>query len=359
MVEAPFSQPKQIDYREQPTIQDFAYYYVLTPTVRSGRVHEEIMLPAFNQARDKFGIVMRQLSWGELPKRDGKVTYLLIGAMDPLTLTDEEGDYFKKLSSLTQARVNRITLFDDTSENRKSTALIVPDQDSRLGINTIYPDNIADQLEGRRTVTEQSILNNIVCETIRVLYRANKDSSYETFLRLQASQEENRGDILSMQQLMKTYGLYHRSPTDGMVGMKTKEGLLVSQTQTDKTIMTPQNFSLVTALSPEANQVYYAGQKIPSSDVEFMGALDALPYRMAIHFHHNPTVRNEAYASYRSHDVIDYGRFGSTTKVVASLQHRENDSVALLKNHGWVWFGDTMEVFETFVHEELGIAKVG
>jgi hypothetical protein len=348
--------PRIIDFTEQPRPSDFSYQYILVPGTHTDYFEEAIFQPAFHEVQERYGIHMKPLSWGYMPPTD-RVPYVLLGPVNPLAMNAEDVTYVSGLGRFPQARVNRVTVFPypENEDYKRHAATDIPAQDRQFGINTIFPDAI-DPDHGIRTVTARDVADNIVCETVRLKYRAVRDVSQDAESTVKDAQQKHTEDITDAQRIFREYGLWHRSPTDGMLAFRTDQGYLISQTKTDKSSMTPDDFSLVTSMSPATNEVTYTGKKVPSSDVEFFGALDALPYSMAIHFHHNATTRNPRFSAHVSENVIEYGRFESSELILKEVERTGSNSL-LLKEHGWVWFGESINMFESFVTNDLGIQK--
>ena len=164
--------------------------------------------------------------------------------------------------------------------------------------------------------------------------------------------------IAEMRRVYDAYGLWHRSPTDGMIALRDNDDFFVSQTKTDKTTMDAGDFSLITNISPVTNEVIFAGAKIPTSDVEFFIALQQLPdFSYAAHFHHAETTRGSKFDTYDTGEVIEYGRFESAKKIVKAM-HRIHRKALRLREHGWVFFGNNPNELEEFVSNELNISKI-
>ncbi len=122
--------------------------------------------------------------------------------------------------------------------------------------------------------------------------------------------------------------------------------------------MSPNNFSLVHHFSKKENLAYFTGVKIPTFDIEMAAALEMLgKKRMAIHFHQNEITRGSRFDDHKTEKVIEYGRFESVDKIVREIK-RIGDDWLILKDHGVLWFGQTVTDFENFVSEILEVKKI-
>lgn len=353
----PHNRVKDIDYKERPSISDFAYYV----TSISGKPTKNMQI-AFQEIKQKYGIDIKFIPWGTVPQFDGRAPYILVdtGAHILPTLTHEEQNYIGELGQLPNARINLIGTYDDDrlrygADYGAPPTSLIPTFDRRFGVNTIYADDIVNGYV--RTNSARDIADNIICETLRLKVNSKRDSSEYAEQTLLEEQRLYLSEIEEARKVYKKYGLWHRSETDGAVALRTDRGCLVTQTKTDKTTMTPDNFSLVHSYSEGENSVTFTGEKIPTSDVEIIAALDRLEkYKMAVHFHHNGVTRGNKFSENITAENIEYGRFESADKIVTEMERIGEDWI-IIKEHGVLWFGNSIIDFERFVVETLGIAK--
>lgn len=353
-VEMPSSAGRNIDYRDRPTVSDFAYY-----TTSITGVIGENTLKAIEEVKGRFGIDVKPIPWGEIPEFDGRLPYVLVdtGAFILPTLSPEDQELVKKFAELPDSRVNLIGSYTDDRLLYESgygvpPSVLIPNFDRRFGVNTIFADYT---LGAVRTNSARDIADNIVCETIRAKVLSSRDSSPDAFTALQESQGKKAAEIEVLRRIYEKHGLWHRSPTDGAVVFRTESGFLVSQTRTDKTGMNPDNFSFIHDYSKERNSVTFTGKKIPTSDVEIVVALDKLKekYRMAIHFHKNSITRKNGFNNHKTSNIIEYGIFDSADEIINELE-RIGDNWLILKEHGVLWLGDSLEDFEKFIAKNWG-----
>lgn len=356
--ESPMQPIRTIDYRERPSISDFAYYI----TSINGRLRDSVSA-AMREVKDRYGIEVKQIPWGEVPKFDRHVPYVLVdtGSFILPTLRSEDLDYIKSLAQLPDARVNLTASFADSRLAFQNSGYgvppeeLIPSLDKKFGINTIFADDIVNGVV--RTNSARDIADNMVCETIRLKYDAIRDNSDDKREALSKAQEKLRPDIEKLRRIYEEYGLFHRGPTDGALVFTADGGFITSQTKTDKTTMTPNNFSLVHGYSEEDSTVSFTGDKIPTSDIEIVNALDALKkYRLAVHFHHNRITRGARFEDHKTRSVIEYGRFESVREILEEME-RIGDNWLILKEHGILWFGDSAEEFSKFVSHTLNLPE--
>jgi len=343
----------KLTYQTKPQISDFTYYLIWDDEKLHGEyLRKRLVQPALDKIKEQYNFVFKEIKKGELPD-DSNFTYVLFGPTNPLKFSAEEKTYLKRLSSLAEAKVNVISVYQD--DNAEIENVDIPKVAQELGINIIYPDNLIEDIKVR-TVDQEDIKDNIVCETIRVKYEPVFDESISEN-ELRTIKDEYEDDIEVIRTLYKKYCLWHRASTDGAVAIQTKKGVLVSQTRTGKNSMTTENFSLVTGFFAETNQIIYSGNKIPSSDSpEFLVFLNFFKQRpkYLIHFHKNEVIRNPKFEEHLTKEKIEYGKFESGEKMFRELNQAFSNSL-LLREHGIVWWGDELSAFTKYVEVDLGI----
>ncbi|NTU47342.1 hypothetical protein HGA88_07010 [Candidatus Roizmanbacteria bacterium] len=360
---------KPIDYREHVGVSSFTYNSAIPYGEGvSELVDSTILTPAFAEVKSRYGISVNRLNWGEVPASDEKTPYFLLGPINPLLLKDEDKDYIEKLAQVPNAKVNIVTafpygMFGDTRDYRQRAESDIPKFDQKLGVNSIFADTTDALYHGIRTVSARDVADNIVCETIRVKYNPIRDKSLRSALEYQ--QFNHSQEIEQVRAIIEQRRLWHRAPTDGAIVIKVPEGYLVSQTHTDKTNMDSANFSLVSQTKSVDNEVVYEGDKLPSSDSpEFLVAANCLfgsdlPV-IGIHYHYNPITRGGHFPEMVTSQVIEYGRFESAEPIQQEFMRRygqgleetvleRNGAWLILREHGVIWFGQSVEQFDRFV----------
>ncbi len=156
------TRPNLIDFREQPTVSDFSYHFVVPPKGRfNDYVESRIFKPAFDEVRDLYGIVPQRLSWGELSRLGRSVSFVLIGPINPLGLNQQEQEYLKRLGQIPNARINVVSAYSDNYDMKQGSE--IRDLDRRLNLHTIYPSEL-DRERGIRTVSARYAADSMVCE---------------------------------------------------------------------------------------------------------------------------------------------------------------------------------------------------
>lgn len=341
-----------LDYKKKPQISDFDYYIVLNKKHSVANVlHQSIISPALQKAKDIYGIDFTELQSGEMPSTK-KTIYLLYGPTDVLNLDDEESVYLKKLAELSESKINIVSGYylnnGLDSDAYKQNQLKVPAISSELGVNVIYPDNILLDIN-IRTTDSDDITDNIICETIRVKYEPVIDLNP-----VQIEKTDISDEIARISDLYRKYKLWHRAPTDGAVAIFLDKVSVISQTKTDKQNLSFDDFSLISKFEINTNKLFYSGEKLPSSDSpeflrfkELLNAEGAFP-RYLIHFHKDEIIRSERFKDKLTKEKIEYGRFNSGDKMFE--EHKSNTTnYLLLREHGVVWWGDSIEEFERFL----------
>jgi hypothetical protein len=364
---------KPYDYSVALSPDDFGYYHTRPSGVPSlaEYIGNRILEPAFEEVKERYGIQVQHLTWGELPEAGSRAPYVLAGPVNPLDMAKGVTNHLARLAGQRNARINLVAamsygLGEDTSSYHKQAGIVIPALDAELGVNTIFPDDTDGLYYGLRTVTARDVADNIVCETIRLKYQANRIENSSATNALVEAQTEAADDTGELSRIYREYGLWHRGETDGAFMVHADAGWLTTQTKTDKTDVLPDNMSLVLDWSAEDSAVDFVGPKLPSSDVpEFLILGDYARKRLAghqdirlvVHFHHNPTTRGTGFDNLRTPNLIEYGRFESGQEIIENMKHRGTNGL-ILTEHGLVWIGESTEQFEDFVSSELGIPKI-
>jgi ribulose-5-phosphate 4-epimerase/fuculose-1-phosphate aldolase len=323
----------------------------------------EIVRPAFLALRAEYGLSVEPLQFGELPApRPDLITYVVYGPTDPLAMTADEKSY---LASLARAgvRTNVISAYQLTAEGtdrpgyeRARTA--VPELCDELGVNALYPDEL-DLRRGIRTNTWQDVYVNVIGETIRVKYtptQSNDPGDISVWRRLCA---EHAGEVAELARLHRELRLWQRKPwTDGSIVFAHDGHWFVSQTVTDKTLMTPADFALITSYDEGRRALTYTGPRLPSSDApEYLMLSTLLSMhgrrpRLVVHFHHRDLTRGDRFRELVTATTVECGQFAAGRRFFAELRARGSDWF-IIREHGMVWIGDSTAEFEQFVRQVL------
>jgi hypothetical protein len=352
-------------------------YFWAVPEKTNATVVNQVIVPGIQETAEEFGVEVQELTWGRLPPESTKIPYVLVGPLEitqePMTsvhnpLQSPALGYLSKLAAIPDVRLNLVAAYEAQGDRYAPLLLAgllqrgashwgidIPGMDRAIGANSIYTDTL---LNGTIvTNNAEDIADNIRCETFRLGYTHVRDTSCEADEALKAAQDEAGPTIQAVARKVREERLWHRAPTDGAIFVGTTEGWLASQTQSDKSVITPDQFSLIRSITPATNTIVSVGMRPPSSDApEFLAALGVMDdgTELAVHFHSNGITRlsQDPYvAAHRTLDTIRYGRFSSTDTVVDELQ-RTQDGWIVLKEHGVLWTGNGEDDFTTFVDSE-------
>ena len=207
-------------------------------------------------------------------------------------------------------------------------------------INYLRPDMcINETWVGSR----QKVLDNLICDTIRVKYNPVKDSSFQMNLDIQI-----KNFFADMSRIYTDYNLYHRSPTDGFLSLRHGMGFYITATKTDKSNLDLDRISYVHHFDEASNTIFYSGNFLPSSDV----VEAALVYRdnpsitALIHTHasdlytRNPDFKTKVKVGRGSYGVPELGR------QINQVIHEHYNDFIILEEHGEV-FALCCEVLES------------
>lgn len=350
-------------------------YYWASPVNPNISVVNQVILPGIQEASNDYGLIVEELPWGALPAKTDRVPYVLAGPHDIVNetwaqegihnpLDGEATEYLSKLAVIRNVRLNLVTAYR-TRGDRYSVLMLgmlsrgahgwgidVPLLGRKIGANFIYTDTL---LNGTiLTNSAEDIADNIRCETFRIGYNDEREMTPRAIKALETAQNEAASTINVVAKTIHRGRLWHQAPTDGAIFVKTSKGWLASHTQTDKSAITPDEFSLIRSVNPDSNTIVSTGYAPPSSDSpEFLAAFEKMgeDIQLAVHFHSNGITRlsQDTYIqTHRTPKIIRYGRFRSTDAVVDALQ-RADDSWAILKEHGVLWTGWSARKFEAFV----------
>jgi hypothetical protein len=348
--------PRPQEYRHKRNASEVRCYYVLNP----GSPHADWALravigPAFRALHADYGLTAEPLAFGELPRPDpARLTYAVYGPTNPLAMPAVERAYVAALAT-TGARTNLISAYPLTraGTDRPDYArarTVVPELCDALDINAIFPDDL-DPVRGIRTNNWRDLYVNVIGETIRVKYRPVESLDPADAALREGLCRAHAADVAELARLYREHRLWQRKPyTDGAVTFSLGGRWLVSQTVTDKTLMTAADFDLVTAFDERQGTITYTGPRLPSSDApEFLvlsGLLGARP-RLIVHFHHLELTRGARHRDLVSDSTIESGRFAAGRHYHAELRRRSTDWF-IAREHGVVWTGASVEQFAAF-----------
>lgn len=205
-------------------------------------------------------------------------------------------------------------------------------------INFLMPDS--EDLGGIY-VSSQKILDNAVCDTVRVKYVPKRVSGHI------AVPSEVASYFRACSRLFEEHHLYLRAPTDGYFAMKVRDGFFITATKTKKTDLDIDRISFVHEYDRENNQLAYSGAYLPSSDsVEAAVLLDQLPeISVLMHTHASKQfTRNPHFADRAIVPALPYGEPTLGIEVAKALS-RLRDGFVIMREHGEIFAdsGDGMD----------------
>ncbi|WP_433060253.1 hypothetical protein [Dactylosporangium sp. CS-033363] len=324
----------------------------------------EIIRPAFLALRAEYGLSVEPLAFGDVPAaRPELITYVVYGPTDPLEMGEDEKVYLASLAA-SGVRTNVVSAYELTPEGTdrpgyERAATAVPELCDALDVNAIYPDEL-DLGRGIRTNTWQDVYVNVIGETIRVKYAPTRSLDPGDQLVRERLGAQHAGEIAELARLHREYHLWQRKPwTDGSIVFAHDGHWFVSQTLTDKTLMTPADFDLVTSYDEGERALTYTGPRLPSSDApEYLMLSSLLSMhgrrpRLMVHFHHRELTRGERYRELVTSTTVECGQFAAGRRFFAELRARATDWF-IIREHGMVWTGDSAAQFEAFCRRVLG-----
>jgi hypothetical protein len=321
----------------------------------------EIMRPAFRALRADYGLTAEPLAFGEVPlPRPDLVSYAIYGPTDPLEMGPEEREYLAALA-IAGVNTNIISAYPltDAGTDRagyERAAEAVPRLCDELDINAIYPD-VLDTDRGIRTNNWQDVYINVIGETIRVKYHPVQSHDEADAALLGRLRREHAEDVAELARLHREHHLWQRKPyTDGSIMLCHDGHWFASQTVTDKTLMTADDFDLITAFDEGRRTVTYAGQRLPTSDAPEFLLLSSLLARYArqprliVHFHHRELTRGPRFRELVTDANIEGGHFSAGRRYYAELRRRGSNWF-IIREHGMVWVGDSVAEFAEYVRQ--------
>lgn len=354
--------PRSSDYCHKKSAAEVRCYYVINPASPHGDwALREILQPAFRALQDGYGMTVEPLAYGAVPPhRSDRITYVVYGPTDPLAMPAAEQAYLASLA-LSGVKTNIISAYPltTTGEDRpgyERAGTAVPELCDALDVNAIFPDEL-DLAQGIRTNTWQDVYVNVIGETIRVKYRPTESVEGGDVLAQARLHGQHAGDIAELARLHREHRLWQRKPyTDGSI-LFTHDGYwYASQTVTDKTLMTPDDFDLISSFDEGLCGLTYTGSRLPSSDAPELLMLSTLLSMHAtrpaliVHFHHRELTRSARHRELVSDTTIESGHFATGRRFFLELRQRSTNWF-IIREHGMVWTGASTAEFEDYVND--------
>lgn len=319
----------------------------------------DIITPAASVLAGEYGIMLRSLAYEYVPVlRPGAITYVIYGPTNPLEMTDGERAYLASLAAA-GVKTNVISAYpltptgaDRPEYARARTA--VPEMCDALDINAIFPDDVRTDV-GIRTNNWRDVVINAVGETVRIKYQPTESIDPDDVAVLGRLGEKHARDIERLAELFREYHLWQRKPhTDGSI-MFTHDGYwYASQTVTDKTLMTAEDFDLISAYDDGTRGITYTGSRLPSSDAPELLRLSSLMSmfgrrpRLIVHFHHRELTRGTRYRELVTDLTIEGGHFAAGREYFRQMRQMHSNWL-IIRQHGPVWTGDSVAEFSDYV----------
>jgi len=128
-------------------------------------------------------------------------------------------------------------------------------------INIMRPD---EWISGLWSVSHLKLLDNVICDTVRLKFRVQRSSEEAIWSRL-TSHEKSFFDEASF--LFDKFQMYHRSPSDGYFAIKSRSGFYITSTKTKKDVSFDRlRIAEVLDYNLEQNLVTFSAPYLPSSD---------------------------------------------------------------------------------------------
>ena len=196
-------------------------------------------------------------------------------------------------------------------------------------INYLRPNITLE--DGQRFISIQKLIDNAICDTIRVKYTPNAIDTQAVDL---TPKEIEYFSQVSM--MFKNFTLYHRSLSDGFIALRRGEGFLITCTKTYKYPLDLTRISFVQDYDRENNILSYRGKYLPSSDVvEASVVFKNNPDITAIihthaseHFTRNPEYRHKIGVGKNSYGIPELG------DLINGVIDQYRDDFLILEEHG-------------------------
>ncbi|WP_049845132.1 class II aldolase/adducin family protein [Vibrio sp. VPAP30] len=216
------------------------------------------------------------------------------------------------------------------------------------GFNLIRP-NIYNG--SRFTASHQKLVDNIICDTIRIKYRTHCRSDQSIVNQLP---DQVRQFFIDSAQRYGTHHMYHRSETDGYFAIKAEGKIYITATKTPKAHQLDlHRIVMIEAFDRSRNLITYSGAYIPSSDaVEACVIFDRNPdVNQIVHTHDsiNFTRNERAKALFPMIGEMAYGEpelGDAITQCRASTQA----NCIVMEEHGEVFLGTAQQSAANLIH---------
>jgi ribulose-5-phosphate 4-epimerase/fuculose-1-phosphate aldolase len=227
--------------------------------------------------------------------------------------------------------------YDTGGEFARSGAVVESIKASRGDrINFLMPVRNSD---GAWRVPHQKVLDNAVCDTVRVKYTPKRLSECPPRLL-----DEELLFFKDASAAFAKYRLFFRSPTDGYIALRIRsDAFVITATKTDKITLNADRLCIVHGYDSAHNLLQYSGRFLPSSDsVEASIIFQRHPgIKALIHTHasdlftRNPRHRGNVLVPALPYGTPELGERVSEALMVAS------PGWIIMEDHGEVFCGST------------------
>ncbi|MDX2159578.1 MAG: class II aldolase/adducin family protein [Hyphomicrobiaceae bacterium] len=199
-------------------------------------------------------------------------------------------------------------------------------------LNFLFPDVCRD---GWQVVSNGKIVDNAVCDTVRVKYLPLRVCRDVTVSRDAWAYFSAASRLFAREQL------YLRAPTDGYIALRQGDGFLITATRTSKVELDSSRISLVHGYDEVTGTLSYSGQYLPSSDaVEAAVLLAGMPnVDYLVHTHASRLfTRNPAWRDRVLVPQLPYGEPALGRALLDGLAE-VGDGFVIMAEHGEVFAG--------------------
>lgn len=209
-------------------------------------------------------------------------------------------------------------------------------------VNFLRPDKL---LSENCYVSRLKILDNAVCDTIRIKYIPKQISQD-----IPNMSETYKHFFNEASRLYTDHKLYHRSPSDGFFAARYENGIYVTATKTYKNPLDLTRIAYVHDYDEETNVLTYSGPYLPSSDIveAFIVMKNNPDISCIVHTHASELfTRNE---DYRHKIQVGRGSYGVPEigyQINQVIRANLNDFI-IIEEHG---------EFFTYTHEPVEAIK--
>ncbi|WP_159945012.1 MULTISPECIES: aldolase [unclassified Nocardiopsis] len=207
-------------------------------------------------------------------------------------------------------------------------------------INFLRP--VADP-DGAMSVPDDKLLDNSVCDSVRIKYRPVNTDPLPVVL-----DEQTKEFFQHASRAFQRYRLYHRSASDGYFACRPQgaTGYFITATKSYKDPLDLRRIAFVEGYDEATNELRYRGAYLPSSDSVEASILMALRPEVSSIVHTHASEIFTRNPRFRDRVLVGIERYGEPQ--LGHLVHRAlnlvDDGFLIMEDHGEVFVNDTPEV---------------